>query len=50
MHIHSFLRENEEVDMALTQLCGQDDDADGKVEFSTYWERVPGISSRVVFF
>jgi hypothetical protein len=36
------------VDLALSQLCGQDDDGDGKVKFSTYWERVPGINSRVM--
>jgi hypothetical protein len=45
-----FTRENEEVDLALSQLCGQDDDGDGKVQFSTYWERVPGINSRVSFY
>uniref|UniRef100_A0A1I8C2M8 Beta-lactamase domain-containing protein n=1 Tax=Meloidogyne hapla TaxID=6305 RepID=A0A1I8C2M8_MELHA len=42
-------QENEEVDLALTQLCGQDDDGDGKVYFSTYWERLPGVSTRIWF-
>uniref|UniRef100_A0A915LGH2 Beta-lactamase-related domain-containing protein n=1 Tax=Meloidogyne javanica TaxID=6303 RepID=A0A915LGH2_MELJA len=39
-------QENEELDLALTQLCGQDDDGDGKVYFSTYWERLPGVTTR----
>ncbi|CAK5106033.1 unnamed protein product [Meloidogyne enterolobii] len=42
-------QENEEVDLALTQLCGQDDDGDGKVYFSTYWERLPGVTTRIWF-
>uniref|UniRef100_A0A914I7H7 Beta-lactamase-related domain-containing protein n=1 Tax=Globodera rostochiensis TaxID=31243 RepID=A0A914I7H7_GLORO len=42
-------QENEELDMALTQLCGHDEHGDGRVQFSTYWERVPGVSSRIWF-
>ncbi|KAL3123470.1 hypothetical protein niasHT_004642 [Heterodera trifolii] len=42
-------QENEEVDMALTQLCGHDEYGDGRVQFSTYWERVPGADSRIWF-
>ena len=45
-----FVRENEELDLALTQLCGQDDDGDGKVHFNTYWERLPGFNTRVCSF
>jgi hypothetical protein len=33
--------------MALTQLCGHDDDSNGRVLFSSYWERVPDTQTRV---
>lgn len=36
-------RENEELDLGLTQLCGQDN-GQGKVTFSTYWERIAGLN------
>ncbi|KAI6244146.1 Beta-lactamase domain-containing protein [Aphelenchoides fujianensis] len=39
---------NEELDLGLTQLCGQDN-GQGKVTFSTYWERIPGVSFRIWF-
>ncbi|CAD5229641.1 unnamed protein product [Bursaphelenchus okinawaensis] len=41
-------RENEEVELGLTQLCGQDN-GQGKVTFSTYWEKIPGISFKIWF-
>ncbi len=40
-------QENEEVDMALTQLCAGEDEETRKVIFHTYWERIPGVSFRV---
>ncbi|KAI1725277.1 beta-lactamase domain-containing protein [Ditylenchus destructor] len=41
-------QENEEIDLGLTQLCGQADE-NGKVLFSTYWEKIPGVSFRIWF-
>ncbi|KAI6173571.1 Beta-lactamase domain-containing protein [Aphelenchoides besseyi] len=38
-------KENEQLDLGLTQLCGQDN-GQGKVTFSTYWEKVPNVSFR----
>ncbi|KAI6232292.1 Beta-lactamase domain-containing protein [Aphelenchoides besseyi] len=41
-------KENEQLDLGLTQLCGQDN-GQGKVTFSTYWEKVPNVSFRIWF-
>ncbi|KAE9548215.1 hypothetical protein FO519_008576 [Halicephalobus sp. NKZ332] len=42
------VKENEELSLGLTQLCGQDNGR-GEVTFSTYWERIPGVSHRIWF-
>ncbi|KAK0395714.1 hypothetical protein QR680_001396 [Steinernema hermaphroditum] len=42
------VKENEERDLALTQVCGQES-PDGQVTFTTYWEKVPGARSEVWF-
>lgn len=44
-----YFRENEELDLGLTQLCGHND-GKGKILFSTYWERILGVSFQVSFF
>uniref|UniRef100_A0A0N5APA3 Beta-lactamase domain-containing protein n=1 Tax=Syphacia muris TaxID=451379 RepID=A0A0N5APA3_9BILA len=42
------VKENEQRSLALTQVCGQED-RPGRVTFSTYWERVPGVEFEVWF-
>ena len=43
------LRENELRDLALTQVCGQEEEK-GELTFSTYWERIPGVEFQVSFY
>lgn len=42
------VRENEAQDMALTQVCGQEQ-RPGEVTFTTYWERIPGVEFHIWF-
>uniref|UniRef100_A0A1I7XJL8 Secreted protein n=1 Tax=Heterorhabditis bacteriophora TaxID=37862 RepID=A0A1I7XJL8_HETBA len=42
------VRENELRDLALTQVCGQEE-KHGQLMFNTYWEKVPGIKTHVWF-
>lgn len=46
MFILYIFRENQELDMSITQLCGQENDK-SKILFNTYWERIPGVNFRV---
>ncbi|PAV81225.1 hypothetical protein WR25_20435 isoform B [Diploscapter pachys] len=41
-------RENEARDLALTQVCGQEEKA-GQITFTTYWEQIPGAEFHVWF-
>ncbi|CAD6189089.1 unnamed protein product [Caenorhabditis auriculariae] len=42
------VRENEQRDLALTQVCGQEQKP-GEITFTTYWERIPGVEFHVWF-
>ncbi|CAI4225949.1 unnamed protein product [Auanema sp. JU1783] len=42
------VRENEMRDLALTQVCGQEE-TPGTVTYTTYWEKVPGTETQIWF-
>uniref|UniRef100_A0AC35UH88 Beta-lactamase domain-containing protein n=1 Tax=Rhabditophanes sp. KR3021 TaxID=114890 RepID=A0AC35UH88_9BILA len=45
--LNQMIKENEQLDLIPTQLCGQESHIPSEVVFSSYWERVPGADFKV---
>ncbi|VDO88531.1 unnamed protein product [Heligmosomoides polygyrus] len=42
------VEENKKRDLVITQICGQEEKP-GRVTFTTYWERIPGVEFEIWF-